>query len=82
MRQGLIPQEMSRFDIVDGHYWWLVDHHDGQWSPEYARLSRITQYFTPSRLANKPTDYAGEVVYDNLCEKHGCTHASILIAKD
>jgi hypothetical protein len=81
MKQGLLPREYSRFDIVDGYYWWLTDHHAGQGSRDYSRLSRLSQVFTPSRLANKPSEYAGQVVYDTLCERHGCTHPSIGIAE-
>ena len=71
--QGLMPRGFSRFDIVEGYYWWLVEHHSGQWSEEYARQCKVSRYFTPSRLASGPEDM-GQIVYNSLCEKHGCTH--------
>ena len=38
---------MDRFSVVEGHYLYCVLHHDGQFSPLYARLCRIGRYFTP-----------------------------------
>ena len=59
----------DRFDIVDAHYWWNADHHNGQFSDGYLRLCKIGAYFTPSPLANGPgTDNALEI-YKDLCDK-------------
>jgi hypothetical protein len=73
-KQGLIPRYVSRYDIVDAWYWWLVDHHEGQWSERYARMSRLGRIYRPSRLANGPDGEIAQDIYDNLCEKEGCIH--------
>jgi hypothetical protein len=39
--------EWNRFDIVEAHYAFAVDYHEGQRSALYARQCRISQYFTP-----------------------------------
>lgn len=72
--QGLIPQYTTRFDIVDAHYWWCNDHHDGQWSREYERLCRIQRYFTPSRSANQLEGFIAVDIYNTLCDRQECMH--------
>jgi hypothetical protein len=63
---------MDRFSVIDTYYWWLADHHEGQGSRKYARLSRIGAYYTPGRLAKSPgEDPEGYAV---LCGREGCTH--------
>lgn len=62
---------MNRFNIVDTYYWWLADHHEGQGSRKYKRLSKITRYFKPGLLSKGPEDAEG---YRTLCERAGCTH--------
>lgn len=62
---------MDRFDIVEGHYWWLVEHHRGQGDERYSRLCRIGRYFRPGALANGPRGDAADV-YASLCERNGC----------
>jgi len=65
--------EWDRFDIVAAHYCYCVNWHSGQWSKEYARLSKIASY---SR--NMPTDLKGLLafsdnsawIYLNLVEKN------------
>ena len=42
--------EFNRFDIAEAWYLALSHCHDGQWSKEYKRLSRMSSYFTPSPL--------------------------------
>ena len=64
----------DRFDIVDAHYWWNVHHHGGQWSDEYAKVCRISAYFSPSILANGPESENAQAIYANLCHKEGCYH--------
>ncbi len=64
----------DRFDIVEAHYWWCADHHEGQWSATYARLCRIGRYFTPGALSSGPTTENSEVIYNNLCQYDGCDH--------
>ena len=57
----------DRFDIVDAHYWWNADHHDGQSSDGYLRLCRISAYFKPSRLAHGPQSENALEIYAELC---------------
>ena len=70
--QGLIPQGFDRFDIVEGYYWWLNDHHEGQWSKGYENLCRVGRYFKPSTLSEGPESDQANEVYDSLCMRHGC----------
>lgn len=60
---------MDRYSIVEGHYWYFVDYHEGQWSDEYRRLCRIQKYFKPSPLSSGPETDGGREVYDNLILK-------------
>lgn len=62
--------DISRYDIVEGHYWFYTDWHSGQWSREYERLCKITRYFRPGAGHNGPTSYESQHVYDQLVEKH------------
>ena len=58
----------DRFDIVEAWYLALSHCHGGQWSPEYARLSKITTYFRPSPLLSVDTlsENAREI-YETAC---------------
>ena len=71
--QGLLPRYISRFDIVDAHYWWYANHHEGATSASYARLSRMSRYYVPGPLAYGPESECAEEIYRELCEQHGCT---------
>lgn len=60
----------DRFDIVSAHYAFCVDYHEGQWSEKYAKMCRISRYFTPGAGW---TGYAsltdnGKMIYDHLQE--------------
>ena len=70
--QGLVPEGYDRFDICDGYYWWLADHHEGQASEQYKRLCKLDAYYTPHRLEHGPCDALSREVYDALCKRHGC----------
>jgi hypothetical protein len=62
---------MDRFEIADTYYWWLADHHEGQWSRKYERLSQLSRSYSPSplaRTAENPEAYA------ELCRREGCKH--------
>ena len=67
----------DRYAIVDGHYWWNIDHHGGQSSKEYARMCNISRYFTPAHSACGPEGDVGKEIYNALCEKACCTHAPL-----
>jgi hypothetical protein len=60
----------DRFDIVEAWYLALADCHGGQWSREYARLSRMTRYFKPSPFLSVETlnDNAREI-YKQACTR-------------
>lgn len=60
---------MSRFDVVDGFYWFFNDYHGGQFSDMYARLCRISRYFTPGPLATGPSTEESQAVYDDLAAR-------------
>ena len=62
----------DRFDIVEAHYWWNADHHEGMSSWGYKRLSHIGSYFEPGILSNGPAEGNAREIYDNLCGKEGC----------
>ena len=70
---------MTRFDIVLGHYVFCSQHHEGQASERYERLSRITRYFKPGALFSETRFFDTSVaeyeeareVYRALCTKHG-----------
>jgi len=64
----------DRFDIVEAHYWWNAEHHEGQWSGGYERLSRIGRYFKPG-LSIGPSSENSMEIYKSLCLKEGCSHA-------
>jgi hypothetical protein len=70
--EGELPHQpeldtyFDRFDIVDAHYWFCVDYHSGQSSELYTRQCRISQYFSPSMLANGPESENGKAIYANL----------------
>ncbi len=62
----------DRWNIVLGHYVFYVLWHGGQGSREYARLSRMSRYFTPSPMGIDLSDEPGAMgVYLNLLDRHG-----------
>ena len=62
--------EFNRFDIAEAWYLALSHCHDGQWSKEYKRLSRMSSYFKPSPwLSVESLDDNAKGIYDNAVEK-------------
>lgn len=60
----------DRFDIVEAYYLAFCDCHRGQWSTEYARMSKMSRYFKPSPLLSVDTlTENGRMIYDNVCQK-------------
>ena len=61
----------NRFDIVEAHYAYYSDYHEGQGSRKYARLSRILGYFRPSPLFRgyESLTENGQEIYDALVER-------------
>lgn len=57
----------DRFDIVEAHYIFCRDWHDGQWSDLYARMCRIQKYFEPRlSLEYETLTENGKVIYGAL----------------
>src|SRR5262245_24460169 len=71
MRTNRKETTMDRYLICDSYYWWLAEHHSGQGSREYARLSKRSGYYTPGPLRNGPEDPES---YNELCARAGCKH--------
>jgi hypothetical protein len=57
----------DRFDICEAWYLWLSHNHGGQWSEEYERLCRLTEFFSPSPLLNLDRlSENGRAIYDAI----------------
>lgn len=65
--------EVDKFDKVSAAYWWFVDHHGGQWSPEYECLCVLGQVYTPGVCESQP-EGTGALLYNALCSEAGCHH--------
>lgn len=60
----------DRFDICDAYYLALSHCHGGQWSREYARLSRMADYFRPSPLLSvENLNENARAIYDGACAR-------------
>jgi hypothetical protein len=61
----------NRFDIVEAHYWFCADYHEGQWTNKYERLCRISKYYTPSPLSygRRTMNENAASIYDALVSK-------------
>lgn len=59
----------DRFDICQAYYVFFVSHHEGQGSKKYARLSRLTEYFSPGIGFRDYADLTenGQAIYKQLC---------------
>ena len=64
----------DRFDIVEAHYWFCTDYHEGQSSEKYERLCRISQYFTPGACSNGPSTENAQEIYNELAERENLTN--------
>ena len=63
----------DRFDIVEAHYMYYTEWHNGQWSREYKRRCHMQKYFKPSTLLNNSESLTenGYEIYINLLNKEG-----------
>lgn len=66
----------DRFDIVAAHYAFWCLNHEGQWSPGYRILCRISKYFNPGHGHVSFNSYMEDgsncrEIYLALCAKHG-----------
>ena len=61
----------DRFDICSAWYLWLSENHEGQFSKEYKRLSKLLSYFKPSLMLSVETleDNAKDI-YMDICERN------------
>ena len=57
----------DRFDVCEAWFLFLCHTHGGQGTPEYARLCRLLEYFTPGPMLTAETlgDNA-RAIYDDL----------------
>jgi hypothetical protein len=57
----------DRFDIVEAYYLFFSHYHRGQYSEEYARLSKIVGYFKPRpNLSFETLSDNSKDIYSNL----------------
>ena len=57
----------DRLDIIEAHYLYLSENHEGQWSEKYAKLCKILKYFSPSPfLKYESLSENGQAIYMNL----------------
>jgi hypothetical protein len=56
-------------------YYWLAEHHCGQWSWEYEAQCRLGRVFSPgaSWIQGGPE----EEMYEILCAANGCDHEGL-----
>lgn len=64
---------VDRYDYVEGSYAFWAEHHQGQFSDGYARLSRLSQWFTPGPLWKGWESLSEEAqdVYRAWCRREG-----------
>jgi len=66
------PLSASTIDRVEVAYWWLMHHHQGQWSESYEDMCRLGKVYTPGAHQNEPHN---TIAYDALCDAAPCRHA-------
>ena len=60
----------DRFDICEAYYLALSHCHGGQWSREYARLSRMANYYRPSPfLSVENLSENARAIYEGACAR-------------
>ena len=57
-------QYFNKFDIVEAHYLFFTEYHEGQWSEKYKRLCKITTYFKPAPSGITLSDNGLEIYND------------------
>lgn len=62
----------NRFDIVEAHYAFYSDYHQGQASYYYSRLCKISLYYRPGISYNGYYSLSenSKMIYDDLVYKH------------
>lgn len=69
-----LPGKDHYFERVEALYWWLVEHHGGQWSWEYEAQSKLSRAYKPGCMDNGPMTETSQLMYDALCAENGCEH--------
>jgi hypothetical protein len=60
----------DRFDIAEAYYVFFMDHHEGQGSDKYRRLSKMSKYFKPRpNLKYETLEENAKMIYDLLAAK-------------
>lgn len=68
----VIDMYFDRFDVCEAWYLFLSNYHWGQGSSFYQRLSKMSEYFSPSPMLRYETlSDNGRVIYDNLVDTKG-----------
>lgn len=63
----------DRMDIVEAHYMFYSQYHEGQFSDSYRKLSRILSYYKPGLYGWSNEDDLSEnarAIYDALVAKY------------
>ena len=63
----------DRFDIVEAHYMFYSQYHEGQFSDKYRKLSLIQQVYRPGLYGWSDRNDLNEnarAIYDNLVAKY------------
>jgi hypothetical protein len=61
----------DKFELIEMAYWWLFEHHQGQYSQPYRDMCRLEQSYSPGAMRNKPHRHD---LFDLLCEEACCEH--------
>ena len=61
------------FSRLQAAYWWLADHHRGQFTPEYRALCAVGKIYRPGPLENG-TDELSTDAYNDACDACDCKH--------
>ncbi len=63
---------VERFDLVEGLWWWCVDHHEGMGSRAYRVQCHLGRWFRPSAVSEGPESHEAREVYHLMCSRSGC----------
>jgi hypothetical protein len=67
---------LERYERIITAYYWLVDHHCGQWSWEYAAQCRLMRVYEPgpTMWVDSEDNELIQVAYNGLCDAENCQH--------
>ena len=58
-------------DLICGAWWYFVDNHGGQWSPEYRASCQLGRFYAAGPVARGPGTDGGQEVYAALGDYFG-----------